>query len=370
MDLLSNHDNGKAITLKDIAERCSVNVGTVSRALRSDTRLCPTTIERIRSVAKEMGYDASRHHAARRLAMSRFGHPMLNNLIGLFFHHGTFCSSQYFFKMLQGILRAIRWTDFEFCTSDQAMVMMNQKLPEPYRRGDVDGALIMSHASSSLNAVGFLKEDFNFGARPIIGLVDHIDGCSGVYPDHYGAGRTAITHLLDLGHRNIIHFHGEEKTGTDPHALRLSAFHRAFIELRLDTDKHLFLSPWNYAAPEDSGVKFVEFMSKHPECTAIVAHDDEHAATLHGVITKAGYRVPEDISLMGYDDTESIVDKTCINILTTVRAPLFEIGREAMELMMRILLGQEKNEPFDHVMPVELIVRGSTTKPNPRSKPQ
>ncbi len=360
----NNQEGARPITLKDIAEECGVNVGTVSRALRSDSRLSKTTIDRIRASARAMGYDASRNHAARRLAMSRFGQPVLNNMAGMFFHHGGFCQSAYFFKVLQGVLDTISKLEFELCTSDQAAVATRNELPINYRRGDVDGVVMISQAENAELAVRLLREEFAYGEKPIVGLVEHIPGCSGVYSDDYQSGRMVAEHLIRLGHRRILHYHnlGADSRPNDAHVLRLNATRDALCEAGLKPDEVLFTHDWLYDYKSQSATDLLAALKEHREITAIIAHDDEQAAEIHTILTEAGYCVPDDISLISYDDTVAVPGPDGLNILTTVRLPLVEIGKEGTKLLIRRILGEE-TEDRDIVLPTELIVRGSTAIP-------
>lgn len=355
---------GKTATMRDIAQYCGVNQSTVSRALRDDSRLGKETITRVREVAQLLGYDPMRNQAARRLALIRHGQHLLNYTIGLFFMHSGFSQSNYFGRIHQGILQAISETDFEIYTSDQSKLTLRGELPAAYRRGDIDGVITITQKQVWREAQSMLRAEPNFVNRPTVGLVEPIEGCSAAYGDNYGGAYQAIDHLLDLGHRHIMHWHGLDPHSTDVHSRRLAAFHDAYTRRGLDPGKYLIHGPEDEGKPPPSGQNVVQALISRPEITAIIAHDDEHAVRLHKALRQAGIRVPEDISLLSYDDTEVILDDHSHNILTTVRQPLFDIGREGTMLLVRRILGEEK-EDRDIVLPTELIVRRSTSQPNP-----
>lgn len=346
-------------TMRDIAQACGVNQSTVSRALHRDKRLGQATIDRITAIAEELGYDPMRNQAARRLASMRHGHQMLNNTIGLFFYHKGFSQSAYFTRIHQGILNAISEVDFEIYTSDQFKVTKNLEIPAAYRRGDIDGILAVVEQFWWDKTMSLLRAEPNFGNRPVVGLVDPTPGASSVYADNFGAGRAVAEHLLDLGHRYIMHFHGADKSSPLTHARRLAAIYESFSRRGLDPDKYLVNAPVVEGDPPLRGIEVVKALKSRPEVTAVIAHDDEQAAALYDTLKNAGIRVPADVSLVSYDDTDVILDAHGNNILTTVRLPLFEIGRQGTLLLVRRILGQEPNDL--HIeMPTELIVRGST----------
>lgn len=356
--------NGSYPTMADIAKRCGVSRASVSRAFRNNrNHQSEETIQRILDVAREMGYDPNRYHSARRLASSKYGRTELNRVLGFFFFHFNGSESGYFMKMLQGVLGALKEQDFEIQTGDGARMRERNELPPTYRRGDIDGIVTTSQAEGWQPVQDMLRSEPNFGDRPVVGLVEPLKGCSAVYPDNYAGGRAAITHLLDLGHRRIAHFHcANSDAPTDVHAVRLKAYRDVLRERDLDPRQCLTYTPWKPAQREESRTALKELLASHPEITAVVAHDDQHAVFVHDTLRDMGLRVPEDISLISYDDTEIISDGRGNNILTTVHLPLVEIGTEGTLLLIRRVLGEE-TENRDIMLPTKLIVRRTTAPP-------
>ena len=86
-------DQERAVTMRDIAARCGVTKQTVSRALLGDTRVRADTRERVLAAAEALGYDPTRHHAARQMALSKHGLSVLNEVIAVFFPPFTFRSN-------------------------------------------------------------------------------------------------------------------------------------------------------------------------------------------------------------------------------------------------------------------------------------
>jgi LacI family transcriptional regulator len=111
---------------------------------------------------------------------------------------------------------------------------------------------------------------------------------------------------------------------------------------------------------EDGGLPAL--LRAHPEITAIIAHNDPCA--IHAILTlrQAGWRVPEDISVIGCDDTNRLLDATGRNILTTVRLPLCELGRCTAQLLLDRIAGRPIADP-PPILPTQLIVRGTTAPP-------
>jgi DNA-binding LacI/PurR family transcriptional regulator len=358
-DKLTTQISSRAPTMRDIARACGVNQSTVSRALQRDKRFSPEKIERINRVAESLGYDLMRNQAAQRLSNIRHGHSVLNNTVGLFFHHSGLGQSAYFTRLHQGILHAITEVDFEIYTSDENKVFTTGELPSAYRRGEIDGVLAITEQRWWDETLELLRKEFNFQRRPIIGLVEPLQDASSVHPDNFGAGRDIAEHLLDLGHRYLMHFHNENSEAGSAHGNRLAAFKESFSQRGLDPARHLIHGPTRKDDPHFTGNDVIKALKEYPRITAIVAHDDEQAVRIYRTLIEAGYRVPQDMSLISYDDTEVIMDEHGHNILTTSRLPLFEIGRQGTLLLIQRILGEE---PADRniELPTELIVRAST----------
>lgn len=351
--------------MQDIAERCGVSRATVSRSLRGDsTQQSLETIERIKAVAREMGYDPSRSRTARRLALKHSDTPMINNTIGLFYEHPENRISTYFMRFLEGALIGASQTDFEIQLADAYRIEQSRTLPMAYRSGEIDGILVPNMNKSFVDVRQLLRGEPGFGDRPIVGMVDHLDDCSGVYADNFSVGWLAITHLLDLGHKRIMHFVEPNQPPRDVHGLRLAAFTQAMYGRGLDPGSDLVFFDWRFGLDrlESSSNKLIEHLKAHPEITAILARQDVQASQIYRALVSAGYRVPEDISLVGSDDCEPII-RGLENILTTVSLPLVEIGKKATQLLIRRITGEEVDDK-DIVLPVELIIRGSTASPS------
>lgn len=356
-------ETAKSPTIRNIADRCGVNHSTVSRALRNDPRLSQATIERIRSMASEMGYDPMHYQEARRLISRRYGRPVLSHTLALFFYHRGFSQSNYFNKVLQGILDAVVDEDFEIHTSDVfSGHKLEDALPYVYRRGDIDGALAISQKLWWDPVLKLLRAEPGFGQKPVVGLVEPLEGCAGVYPDNVAAGRMVLSHLLDLGHRRIAMFNIESAATMNVLGLRLQGYRELCAERGISMDDYLTSWQWIPDDRERASERLVSDLKENPDITALIALNDYEAVHMYWALKKGGYRVPEDISLISYDDTDTIMDGTGENLLTTVRLPLYEVGREGTKFLIQRILGQEPMDR-DIVLPVDLMVRKSTAPP-------
>lgn len=351
--------------LQDIADRCGVALSTASCALGGGKGVSPSTCERIRSIARDMGYDPSRHHTARRLASSKFGRSVINRVIGIFFYHPDFGTTDYYTKLIQGALVATADNKFQLMTCDTNV--FNTELPDTFRRGDIDGVLMVAVEGEYDAITDLLRAEPGFGDRPIVGIVDHITGCSAVYPDHVAVGYLAVSHLLELGHRTILQFQ-DFPVLQGLQAKRKMGYLQAFKDQHLDPEGRIVGCAVHFDDHERSDSLLLDALRAHPEITAIVARNDDHASMIYSALQHAGLRVPQDMSLIGCDDTEVIVDEHQENLLTTVRLPLRRIGYDGTKLLISRILGKEKRDQ-DVVMPVELIVRKTSGPPRNHPMP-
>jgi DNA-binding LacI/PurR family transcriptional regulator len=356
----------KPIRLKDIAQRCGISAMTVSCALRGNGRISTETAEHVREVAREMGYDPSRHSDARRLRAN--GHT-LSNAIGLVFDNAGLSRTNYFTYLFRGVLDGVKNEEFEVVASDSTILGQEHPLPIIYRKGDIDGVLAVGTRGDSHWQVLYrnLRTDPAFASRPIVGLMEHLDDCSAVHADHSDAGYKVLSHLLDLGHKRIVLTEDYEPAGCSTRQLRSIGYRNAFHERGLDPAECLLSTSWNWAPRlhEERQQDLIGLLTAHPDATAIVAWNDCVAGVVYTALVRSGIRVPEDISLISYDNTDPIYDASRENMLTGVHTPLAEIGAEGARLLIRRVTGGEQ-EDRDIVMPVQLIVRSSTAPPAPQ----
>jgi LacI family transcriptional regulator len=366
-----------------IAEQCGVSVATVSRALRHPERHRQETTERIAAVARELGYDPARYEGARRLVLSRFGKNLVNHLIALVFPP-FFYEAHYFTAIFQGILDVLTPEGFGLITIDGDHALQ-YALPPSFTRGDIDGVIIAADPKDSPTILAKLRTEMGFAKRPVVSLVVPIPTCSNVLVDASRGAYEAAGHLLDLGHRHLLHFCGPyEDSGQmlhDQHAQFLRGYRLACAERGLAPDAHLhYLSLerrlWQLAFRAANRSKLdawassarahqhplLQMLRAHPEITGILALNDPSAILIHHLLTHSGVRVPEDVSLVGFDDTDPLYDARGLNCLTTVRVPLRALGRKAAHLLIRQINGQQP--PDSHLLvPPTLVIRGTTAPP-------
>ena len=192
---------------------------------------------------------------------------------------------------------------------------------------------------------------------PTVLIAGHTElpNVTNVMLDHDLAAKLALQHLYDLGHREIVFMKGQSfSTDTE---LRWQATLRVAKELGLTVDRKLYVElTIDSTSPAISYPQIHELLEEHRDFTAILCFNDASAMGSIRALHDAGKRVPEDVSVMGFDDIQSA--SFHVPSLTTIRQPLQEMGKTAAEALLGKLAGESVPDLF-RIEP-ELIVREST----------
>jgi LacI family transcriptional regulator len=364
MDKNPTRNRTRAVTLQDIADRCGISKIAVSYALRHDRRnVSQATMERVIAMAQEMGYNPALNHAARRLNSNRTGQRVLNYIVALFFPMHLL-GFEYFGQMFKGLQRPVKRERYALLTNlgidakgweDEIDI----PLPLAFPRGDVDGIIIRSQQGSARELLKRLRAEMP-NPVPVVTLNEPTPGCSAVLANDFEGGYAAATHLLGLGHRHIACFKLEERNY--PHTQRFKGYLQAYAEHNLDPA--IYLHPIECDTDDHSEVsqQVLALLEACPEITAILSVHDCVATLLYRLLHQRGMRIPQDISLVGFDDAEPFTDASGTSLLTTVYAPLEEIGEKASELLIRRITGEAKRDETI-VLPTKLMVRATTAPP-------
>jgi DNA-binding LacI/PurR family transcriptional regulator len=376
-----------AVTLRDIAARCGVSNATVSRALRDPSSQNAETSRRIMETAQAMGYDQEVHHAARRMSLRKYGKEDINHLIGLVFPQHYY-QAPYFNEIFEGLLSVLTPKGYGILLID-GNAIPTAPLPPCFSRGEVDGVIVYDQSTRFRPTYERLRNMRSFGQRPILSMIEEFDGCSSVLVDKSGGAYAVANHLLDLGHQHLLYVCGMDRVHHDtrPQVALYESYVQACRDRGWNPDEHLFpgeigMRFWMMAfdpryshklgmldaLPMSADNPLLRTLRQHPEITAILAPNDGAALVVHRLLTRNGIRVPDDISLVGFDDTNSIFDEKWQNILTTVRVPLQQVGRTSARLMIERITGERKHDAM-RVLPTKLLIRASTCAPASRVEP-
>ena len=335
----SNEDPGAPPTVVDVAKAASVSVGTVSNALRRPELVRPETRQRVEAAIAKLDYRPNRvaqslSHGRTRLIAALV--PEVDN--------------PFFAELVQGFERALGATQHTviFATAHED-VKMQERYLEGFRERRVDGILMVAAADTNISDIASLS-----AAIPLVVVDRTIHGWEGdcVVGDSSGGMELAVKHLTQLGHRRIALINGEAKLSTARE--RESAFERSLAARGL---KPFEMSQGSFTI--ESGVAQTgDLLSRERPPTAIVAGNDLLAMAAIAAATERGVRVPDTLSVVGYDDIPYA--RLVSPPLTTVRQPARTMGVEAARLLLGRLEGK-KRPSRRLVLRSELVVRHSTT---------
>ena len=332
------------ITIREVAEEAGVSIATVSRVLNGRDDVAPETRELVSRIAQERGYIANR--GARGLSAGRTG--LVGLLVPLVF-------PAYFAAILAGATEALQDHDLRVVLSptqhehDREVTLLDRLM-----HGLTDGALIVLPEESSEELERLVDAGYRFVVvDPLMPLGDRIASVSAA--NTAGADQ-AMKHLLGLGHRRISIITGPR--GWVATEERRRGYHAALAAAGVLPDPALEVES-NFEI--DGGRQAASVLLDLPEPpTAIFAFNDNHAIGAIRAARARGLRVPEDLSIVGFDDVEHATVVT--PALTTVRQPLAEMGRTAVSLLMR-LLERHSLETLHVELATRLVVRESTAPP-------
>lgn len=357
------------ITLQDIADRCGVSRATVSGALRGDRRqVAPANMARILAMAQELGYDPRFSHNARRLRYASAGHPVESGLV-LLCYPLVQLRDTYNVAILRGIALGFRRSGHGMLIGlvepgDDGLL---EQLPIPFRRGEVDAVLAFPGELDSTDLdSGFVPRLRGlpvFGRRPVVTMVHSWPDSSCVRLDDRAIGRLQARHLLELGHRELVWFWNGRPLSRQCDQRRLGHLD-ALAERGLAAERHLRCAPWVWSGGVCYDSKVAEVLARWPGASGFMCTGDSFAVLLHGALQRLGRRVPRDCSLIGADDAELLADDRGDNLLSTIRLPLEEVGRQAAAMVIRHLL-KPSAEVEELTLAVELVARATTAAPPP-----
>lgn len=331
--MVNEPGTGSDATIYDVARVAGVSPSTVSRAFSRPGRVSAQTAEKIRQVAEELGY--------RSREVSRTAAKSTTKVLGLAVADIT---NPFNFRVIRGCQAAAAEAGFVVTLNDaqesEALEreMLRRSLPL------LDGLIVASSRLSDTELRTVAKQ------LPVVILNRSVAGLHCIIPDMAHGVRKATEHLLALGHRNITYLAGPEASWADGmrwRAMRDSAKELGFTEHRV--------GPF---APTLQGGRGAAEVIAARRLKAVVCFNDLMAIGLMQGLAERGIKVPEQISIIGFDNI--FASALVTPGLTTVAAPLTMLGDSAVRYVVASLAGHKSAETAPVSVPVRLIVRHST----------
>ncbi len=325
------------VTLKDVARKAGVSIGTASMALNNSDKVNSETYKRVHKVARELNYVPN----ARARALVK----QSTDIIGLVIPH---IINPFFAELAQAVKDGARKAGYNviLCSTD-GKSEEEARYIDLFKSGMVDGAIFASQekltrenshlleelAANYIPIVNMNSQDFGSELVPVINT------------DLEKTGYQAARYLIELGHQRI---------GFGSHSpRRFEGYKRAVKEYGLYNPEFIY-----YPMQEISGV-VEDIIQAEVKPTAFVCYNDNSAIKMIQLLVERGIRVPEDISIFGTDNIR--LARHYNPPLTTINIPKEEMGRKAAEILVKLINGEKiaENEKMINY-PTELVIRKST----------
>ncbi len=333
-----------SVTIRDVAKKAGVGVGTVSRVLNGSTAVSDTTKQKVLDAIEALDYSPS--PIARRLSLGR---TLTIGVIAPFFIRPSY-------------VERIRGIDAVLANSEYDMIIYNVEtiarrdacFRDIARQERLDGVLIITLQPSDAEVERFKRVNL-----PVV-MIDgtHVD-LSNVTIDDVAGGYKATKHLLDLGHTKIGYISDllqESPFGFKPVADRYKGYRQALKEAGI---------PFRYEYHRQGELSrrearrlALELLTLPDPPTAIFAYSDTQAFGVLRAAQDLDLKIPEHLSLIGYDD----IELSEFLHLTTIRQNLYDSGVLGANLLLEELANVSM-QPKQVVLPTELVERDTTGPP-------
>lgn len=325
------------VTIKDVAKMAGVSPATVSRIINNTKPVSDSVREKVESAIKKTGFRPNT--IARSLILKK------SLTIGVLI---TDISNRYYSEMVRGIENKAYENGYAIMLCDSNYDFeMEIKYLELMQEKYVDGVIISTKSVPSK-----FEDFFNRTEMPVVFTNRKDKSYYSVGVDNFGMSYEAVKYLIDSGHRNIgcIYAHLEDlASGLD----RFEGFKKALKDFKIDRNPEIEVEA-DFSI--DSGYSAMKKIldSKAP-VTAIFASSDEMAMGAMTAVLDAGLRVPEDISVIGFDDIH--YSAYVRPGLTTVHQPIYETGTRSVEVLLDLI--DKKSPSKQNILKSDLKIRDS-----------
>lgn len=327
-------------TIRDVAKSAGVSIATVSRVLNDSPAVRSATREKVLDAMEELDYVPNL--TARRLSLGR------TLTIGITIP----------FLTLPSFTERLRGVQFALADSEYDLALFSAEVPQNIEsclnnllgQTRVDGAIIVSLQLNDDQIERLQQRKF-----PVVLIDAQHPEMNVVYIDDVAGGRMATQHLIDLGHRRIGFLSDYLESPFDFVSMRhrYRGYRRALEDADIEFNSNY--QQEGALGGREAYQKAVQLLTLPERPTAIFAASDTHAIGVLKAAQDLSIKVPEELSVIGYDD---IRDAEYLN-LTTIRQHLFEIGVEGANMLLNTLRAPN-GLPRKLQLPTQLVVRGTT----------
>ena len=322
-------------SIREVAKLAGVSPATVSRVMNGTANVDPEKRERVLNAISETGFKPNELARALFKKSSKIIGVIIPNIENSFFNELANVIEEEAFRNGYKLVLCNSHNNKE--KELQNIDMLNQM--------KADGIIIMTNNEN-------LSDDLRECTVPFVVLDREIEGLGEsacVEADNYKGGVIAAKHLIECGCRNIVCMRGPQK---------FSSGQKRFKGYQDVCKEYNVLEKWVESDYDyEAGMKATEeIIEKYPDTDGIIACNDMAAIGAYKVLTKRGYKIPEDIQIIGFDNIR--LSQLFIPEFTTISQPISEMGTTAVNIIINQVEGKEFKK--ENIMDVELIKRETT----------
>jgi LacI family transcriptional regulator, repressor for deo operon, udp, cdd, tsx, nupC, and nupG len=329
----------KMVRIVDVAKLANVSTATVSRVLSNSGTVTKETTEKVMEAIEKLNYQPNILARQLRKLETKTILVVVPDITNTFFS-----------KILRGIEEIAAKNGYQVLLGDTGNNLEREnEFLNILRQKKADGLILLT-ARIDQKSIEEIAEEF-----PVVLACEYIEGSQipTVSIDNISSARKATEHLIRSGHKRIGFISGPLNVVLSRD--RLKGFNQAIAQHGLTVESFLIQEgDFSY----ESGFNLMmKFLALDQPPTAVFAANDEMAIGAIKAIKSKGLRVPDDISVVGFDDIKfaSIVEPA----LTTIAQPMFDIGMKAMELLLK-LINKDPLEKNQYILEDKLIIRESS----------
>ncbi|MEP1444534.1 MAG: LacI family DNA-binding transcriptional regulator [Paraglaciecola sp.] len=333
-------------TVKEVCRLAGVSTATVSRALKNPELVSAKTRERVFKAVQESGYRPNMLASSVKTGKSNSLVVLVPNL-----------SNPFFLRIIQGIEQAAHEQGYS--------VLLGDTQGEPAREHEIAGMVLSNRADGLIHldhSFPFSANDAHLAERvPVVSVCERIMGDK-EFPvielDNYAATRSLAKHLVNYEHQKFGIIAGQKDSQI--HLDRLAGIKDVFASEGISFDDDMIVGGAYSIEMGQQGVR--DLMAKDNRPTAILCFNDDIALGAVFELKRMGIRVPQDVSVVGFDNIKvsAFIDPP----LTTIDQPAHEMGRKAVEVVLQIINGVPLKRSRE-IFPYNMLERESSGPVNP-----
>ncbi len=332
-------------TIYDVAKAMSLSPGTISKIIHNNGNVSHETRERVLKYIKEIGYVAD---TSARILKSKHSWT-----IGIVFADISLIGLEhpFFASIIQNFKNYVEKQGYEIVFIVNRLGENEMTYLQWCRNKKVDGVLIVSGNINNKNIIELVESDIPSVSTDII-----MENLNSVLSNDYEGVKLGIDYAIEKGFNKIACITGPLTTRA--FSERLSAFDHIMKEKKLPLIENYFqeAESFGFTSGYNATTKMLDSVTEIPEI--ILSFSDDLAFGVIRAIESKGYRVPEDISVIGFDDIQ--FSKHFTPSLTTIRQNKEEIAETAAKILLAVIQGKTEKRNIIKRVPVDLVIRNST----------